>query len=297
MFLSTDRQGTKSSSLFCQKHKAGTCPEQNELTGIWLLLLDAPCKLLSTHPWAEQNLPVGSILTETRGSTCNSSKIQTCSGWKTYLSLSPLCPSQQLHSKLGSPELILEEKVAPRWCRAHPQGHSPFPFCPYWEPGAFSSPAITQNSTLPQKWGLSWRWTDQQESCTVINFSFHKELCRNTCMYLQVSSGPFVRKAGSSNRLQRAGSHSNLKRKKCIKYKNNASKPSGIFLSVKKLIRHTWASHVLGSPSGFVSGHTSCSLGSTELWELTGGKRRQSCSLLGVVFSWKRTQKSLEAML
>lgn len=46
MFLSTDRQGTKSSSLFClnsQKHKADTCPDQNELIGIWFLLLDAPC--------------------------------------------------------------------------------------------------------------------------------------------------------------------------------------------------------------------------------------------------------------
>lgn len=123
------------------------------------------------------------------------------------------------------------------------------------------------------------------------------KLCRNTCVYLQVSSGPFVRKPGSSTRLQRAGSQRNFKRKKCIKYKNNnAPKPSGIFLSVNKLIRHTWASHVLGSPSGFVSGHTSCSSGSRGLWDLTEGQR-QPCSLLCALFSWKRTQKSLEATL
>lgn len=66
------------------------------------------------------------------------------------------------------------------------------------------------------------------------------KLCRNTCMYLQVSPGPFVRKAGSSNRLQRVGSHSNLKGEKCIKCKNNnVPKTSGISLSVKVLIRQT----------------------------------------------------------
>lgn len=85
------------------------------------------------------------------------------------------------------------------------------------------------------------------------------EMCRNTCMYLQVSSRPFVRKAASSNRLQRAGSYSNFKRKKNV-------------LNIKITVplkqveypswwpsRHTRASHASGSPSGFVSGHTSCS--------------------------------------
>lgn len=45
------------------------------------------------------------------------------------------------------------------------------------------------------------------------------ELCRNTCMYLKVSSAPFVRKAGSSNRLQSIGSHSNSKGKNVLNIK------------------------------------------------------------------------------
>lgn len=139
---------------------------------------------------------------------------------------------------------------------------------------------MTQYPTLPQKLGLTWRWTDQRESSTIINFSFHVEpmsyaetsVC--ICKFLQVLLWEKLvhltdSRGLSHTAIPKGGNVLNIKIIMPLKQ---------VEYPVNKLIRHTWASHDLGSPWGFVSGHTSCSWGSTGLWDLTEGKRRDSCA-------------------
>lgn len=117
-----------------------------------------------------------------------------------------LCPRKQLHSKLRFPKLFYWY-WSKRWT---PVG--PFSLYLFFHAGSQeTSPALPQKIRFVLKVDRSAGVLHYYQflfPCTA------NEMCRNTCMYLQVSSSPFVRKAASSNRLQRAGSRSNFRRKK-----------------------------------------------------------------------------------
>lgn len=153
-----------------------------------------------------------------------------------------------------------------------------------------------------RKLGLSWRWTDQQESCTITNFSFHVQPMRCaetpvcTCKFLQVLLWEKLLHLTDSRGLAHAAISEG---KKFTKYKNNsAPKTSGISLLVTTLMRHTLTSHASGSPSGFVSGHTSCSR-AAEGCGISQKVREETVVLTAACFVLlkKRTQNSLEATL
>ena len=88
--------------------------------------------------------------------------------------------------------IMLEGKVAPGWCRAQLYSHSPLAFPPCWQPGAISSPPITQCSALHQKWGLSCRWTDAcSRSLALLSTSLSIDRHLAVQKYLYVSASFF----------------------------------------------------------------------------------------------------------